>query len=81
MRKLIITVLVAATCGLAACSKGSSSNGVPTDAGRFQRFLRRPDDVALGGDSDPVAEYRAPSIAIVTAMANAVTPKLLALAG
>jgi hypothetical protein len=35
-------------------------------------------DVALGGDHDPVAEYRAPTLARAMAMAKAATPVLLA---
>lgn len=35
-------------------------------------------DVALGGDHDPVAEYRAPTLASALAMARAATPILLA---
>jgi hypothetical protein len=35
-------------------------------------------DVALGGDHDPVAEYRAPTLASALAMAKAATPVLLA---
>jgi Protein of unknown function (DUF3558) len=37
-------------------------------------------DLALGGAHDPVAEYRAPTLAIATTLAQAVTPRLLALA-
>jgi hypothetical protein len=35
-------------------------------------------DVALGGDHDPVAEYRAPTLASALAMAKAATPLVLA---
>jgi hypothetical protein len=37
--------------------------------------------VALGGDDDPVAEYRAPTLAIAKNLATVVTPRLIALAG
>jgi hypothetical protein len=36
-------------------------------------------DVALGGDHDPVAQYRAPTMAAALALARAATPHLLAL--
>jgi hypothetical protein len=36
-------------------------------------------DLALGGDHDPVAEYRAPSVAQARSLATLVTPRLLAL--
>ncbi len=38
-------------------------------------------DVALGGDHDPVAEYRAPALAAATKLATTVTPRLIALNG
>jgi hypothetical protein len=36
-------------------------------------------DVALGGSGDPVAEYRAPTLAIAMALANALNPRILAM--
>lgn len=36
-------------------------------------------DVALGGDHDPVAQYRAPTMAEALALARAATPHILAL--
>jgi hypothetical protein len=36
-------------------------------------------DVALGGDNDPVAEYRAPSMATALALAKALTPRIVAM--
>jgi hypothetical protein len=36
-------------------------------------------DVALGGDNDPVAEYRAPTMATALALAKALTPRIVAM--
>jgi hypothetical protein len=36
-------------------------------------------DVALGGDNDPVAEYRAPTLAGALALARALTPRIVAM--
>jgi len=36
-------------------------------------------DVALGGNDDPVAEYRAPTLAIAMALAQALNPRILAM--
>ncbi|HEU5421460.1 MAG TPA: hypothetical protein VFV41_27500 [Streptosporangiaceae bacterium] len=36
-------------------------------------------DVALGGDHDPVAEYRAPTLARAIALARALTPRIVAM--
>lgn len=36
-------------------------------------------DVALGGDHDPAAEFRAPTLAVAVKLAQTVTPRLLAL--
>jgi hypothetical protein len=36
-------------------------------------------DVALGGNDDPVAEYRAPTLAIAMALAKALNPRIVAM--
>ena len=36
-------------------------------------------DVALGGSGDPVAEYRAPTLAMAMALANALNPRIVAM--
>ena len=36
-------------------------------------------DVALGGNDDPVAEYRAPTLAIAMALAQALNPRIVAM--
>lgn len=48
-------------------------------AGQQARLTWAQVDVALGGPHDPVAEYRAPTLAMAVAMARTATPHVIAL--
>lgn len=48
-------------------------------AGKQDKLSWAQVDVALGGDHDPVVEYRAPTLAIALALARAATPGIIAL--